>query len=114
YSSLMSLIFKTRSLAPERMDTEFIPPDELAQILRTLETINIWLGGWRATLRHLQGFSRHWVPGQTIRLIDWGAGGADILRAIVRWARGRGFPVEIVGVDNNPAVLAYAKAACRD
>jgi len=110
----MSLIFKTRCLAPERMDTEFIPPDELAQIFRTLETINIWLGGWRATLRHLQGFSRHWVPGQAIRLIDWGDGGADIPRAIVRWARGRGFPVEIVGVDNNPAVLAYAKAACRD
>ena len=49
----MSLIFKTRCLAPERMDTEFIPPDELAQILRTLETINIWLGGRRATLRGL-------------------------------------------------------------
>jgi len=110
----MSLIFKTRSQIPERMDTEFIPPDEMAQILRTLETINVWLGGVRATLWHLNRFSRFWRPGQSIRMIDWGTGGADVPRAIVRWARARGFHVEILGLDNNPAVLAYAKAACQN
>ena len=89
----MSLIFKARDLTPERMDTEFIAPDELAQILRALETINVWLGGVRATLWHLNRFSRFWRPKQTIRIIDWGTGGADIPRAIVRWARKRGFRV---------------------
>src|SRR5882724_8899577 len=110
----MSLVFKTRSLLSERMDTEFVAPDEMAQILRTLETINVCLGGVRATLWHLNRFSRYWSPGQTIRLIDWGTGGADVPRAIVRWARRRGFRAEIVGMDNNPAVLAYAKSASRD
>src|ERR1700686_1524827 len=110
----MSLIFKTRSQAPERMDTEFIDPEEMAQILRTLETINLWLGGVRATLWHLNRFSRFWQPDQAIRMIDWGTGGADVPRAIVRWARKRRFRVEIVGIDNNPAVIAYAKTASRD
>jgi ubiquinone/menaquinone biosynthesis C-methylase UbiE len=110
----MSLIFKTRTLTPERMDTEFVNPDEMAQILRTLETINLWLGGVRATLWHLKRFSRFWSPGQMIRIIDWGTGGADIPRAIVRWARTRGFHMEIVGIDNNPAVLAYAKSVSKD
>ncbi len=110
----MRLIFKARNLTPERMDTEFIPPEELGQILQALETINAWLGGTRATLWHLNRFSRFWSHGQIIRMIDWGTGGADIPRAIVRWARARGFGIEILGMDNNPAVLAYAKAACRD
>ena len=110
----MSLIFKMRSQTPERMDTEFIAPEELAEILKGLETINKWLGGVRATLWHLKRFSRFWRPGQTIRIIDWGTGGADIPRAIVRWARKRGFHVEILGMDNNPAVLAYAKEASKE
>src|SRR5262249_26845041 len=102
-----------RALDPERMDTEFIPPEELARILRALETVNLWLGGVRATLWHLNRFSRYWDKAQTIRMIDWGTGGADMPRAIIRWARKKGFQVEIVGMDNNPAVIAYAKAACK-
>src|SRR4051812_32918928 len=100
----MSLIFKTRSLTPERMDVEFIDQEETAQILRTLERVNAWLGGVRATLWHLNRMSNYWTRGQTIRFIDWGTGGADIPRAIVRWARRRGWLVEILGMDNNPAV----------
>jgi hypothetical protein len=96
------------------MDTESLSPGTTAEILRALETINLWLGGVRATLWHLNRFSRFWSAGQIIRIIDWGTGGADLPRAIVRWARARGFRVEILGVDNNQAMLAYARAACRD
>ena len=110
----MCLIFKTRCLSPERMDTEFVNPEEISRILRTLETINGWLGGARATLWHLQRFSRFWNAGQLIRIVDWGTGGADVPRAIIRWARQRGFRAEIVGIDNQAAVLDYARKACRD
>jgi len=110
----MSFIFNSRSLTPERMDTETLSPETTAEILRALETINLWLGGVRATLWHLNRFSRYWSPGQTIRMIDWGTGGADIPRAIIRWARAKRFHVEIVGMDNNAVTLDYARAACRD
>jgi hypothetical protein len=110
----MSLIFKMRSLVPERMDLEPLTEAEAAEILKTLETINVWLGGVRATLWHLKRFARRWDPGQRIRIIDWGTGGADIPRAIVRWGRLNGFAMEVVGVDNNPVVAAYARDACRD
>ena len=102
----MSLIFPSRSQGtPERMDVEPLnAPEEMAsEILKALrQTINVWLGGVRATLWHLKRFSRFWTPRQTIRIIDWGTGGADMPRAIVRWARERGFHVEVVGMDNNP------------
>ena len=110
----MSLIFKARCLTPERMDTENLSLEEMTLILKALETVNFWIGGVRATLFHLQRFSRYWSPGQTIRIIDWGTGGADIPRAIVRWARKRGFKVEIVGMDNNAISLEYARNACKE
>lgn len=108
----MSLIFHSRSALPERMDAEPLDPESAAKILRTLETINAWLGGVRATLWHLKRFARRWSPGQRVRLIDWGTGGADIPRAIIRWGRSRGFNIEIVGIDNNAAALDYARKAC--
>src|ERR1700676_711423 len=110
----MSIIFRARSILPERMDTEELPAAEMARILKSLEFINTWLGGTRATLGHLKRFSRFWRPRQTIRIIDWGTGGADIPRAIVRWARPLGFRVEILGIDNNPSILEYARIASRD
>jgi len=110
----MSLIFKTRILTPERMDLEPLNAQSAAEILKTLETINAWLGGVRATLWHLKRFSRRWSPGQSIRIVDWGTGGADVPRAIVRWARREGYHAEIVGVDSNRVVADYAREACRE
>src|ERR1035438_6522983 len=96
------------------MDVETLSPEHTAEILRTLESINLWLGGVRATLWHLKQFSRRWEPGERLRMVDWGTGGADIPRAIVRWGRARGFRIEVVGVDSNPTVVDYAKEACKE
>lgn len=103
-----------RSRLPERMDREPLTDADAREILEALERINRMLGGWRATLIHLRRFSRQWKPGQRVRFVDWGTGGADLPRAIVRWARRRGFRFEVVGVDNNSPVLRYARHACRD
>lgn len=108
----MSLVLSRRSVQPERMDTETLGLEEMGTILESLETINERLGGSRATLWHLKRFSKAWKPGETIRIVDWGTGGADLPRAIVRWARRSGFKVKILGIDNNPVVLAYAQKAC--
>jgi ubiquinone/menaquinone biosynthesis C-methylase UbiE len=110
----MSLVFTTRSYQPERMDFETLDPETTTRILRALERVNDWLGGVRATLWHLERFSKHWAPAQTIRILDWGTGGADIPRAIVRWARREGHLVQITGIDHSAPIAAYAREACRD
>jgi 2-polyprenyl-3-methyl-5-hydroxy-6-metoxy-1,4-benzoquinol methylase len=110
----MELNFSKRATDPEFMDTEPLDPATTASLLGTLERVNRWLGGVRATLAHLQRFSRTWKPGEHIRFIDWGTGGADLPRAVVRWGRAHGFAFEVVGVDNNRAVLDYARQACQD
>jgi SAM-dependent methyltransferase len=95
------------------MDVEALDPLATQQILRALERINAWLGGVRATLGHLNHYSKQWSGGSTIRFLDWGTGGADIPRAIVQWCRAKGFKSEVVGVDMNGSVLNYAREASR-
>src|SRR5262245_9611845 len=101
----MEGLWSERSLQPERMDVETLQHADAVAILQTLEKINAWLGGVRATLYHVKRFAQHWKPGEPIRFIDWGTGGADIPRALVRWGRKQGFRIEVVGVDSNAAVL---------
>jgi SAM-dependent methyltransferase len=110
----MDLLWKTRSLQPERMDLETLDPATTATLLRNLEVINRWLGGVHATLSPLRRFAKYWGKGERIRFIDWGTGGADVPRALVRWGRRQGFRFEIICVDSNPAVLEYARQASRD
>lgn len=110
----MSRLFHQRCLEPERMDIEPLDRDDTQAILHDLERVNIWLGGIRAMLFHIERFSRHWEPGEQIRFIDWGTGAADIPRALVRWGRRNGFCFEVVGIDQNGPVLDCAREACRD
>ncbi|MFA5976565.1 MAG: methyltransferase domain-containing protein [Elusimicrobiota bacterium] len=110
----MSFVFKERSREPERMDLEPLDAAATTRILTALERVNEWLGGVQATLARLRRFSHRWQPGERLRFIDWGTGGADMPRAIVRWCRRKGFRAEILGIDVNEAVLTYARQACRD
>ena len=110
----MSLLFSRRSVALERMDTEPLDPATAAQVFRNLETINRRLGGARATLWHFARFSKEWKAGERIRILDWGTGGADMPRALVRWARRRGYDLHIVGIDQDAVTAQCARRACRD
>ena len=109
----MSYIFRARSLQQEQMDTQPLDDANAARVLRTLETINRWLGGVRATLSCFERWSKQWKPGETIRVIDWGAGGGDLARAIVRWGRDRGFTMHMTGVDNHHTTVEYARSRCQ-
>jgi ubiquinone/menaquinone biosynthesis C-methylase UbiE len=81
------------------MDRPDADPAMLARSLRFIRTINAALGYTRATLRHLERFSRTWRRGETIRVIDFATGSADVPRAVLRWADARGFDVRVVGVE---------------
>jgi hypothetical protein len=110
----MSWLLRQRSTQLERMDQETLDPATATAVLGALERINARLGGVAATLYHFERFAKYWVAGQVIRVVDWGTGGADIPRALVRWARSKGYSFQIVGVDSNPAVFEYARILCRD
>lgn len=86
----------------EVMDVERRPAEEIAGSMRFLRAINKWLGGWRATLIHLEDVKPK-------RVLDIAAGGGDTAQEVARC-----FDAFVVAVDISPEVLAFARAEVRD
>jgi 2-polyprenyl-3-methyl-5-hydroxy-6-metoxy-1,4-benzoquinol methylase len=84
---------------PELMDGD-CSYEDFRDCLRSLEKVNRWLLGYRPTLAWLERLPhglRH-----PIHIVDVGSGGGDLLRQIAGWARRRGIPVQLTGIDLNP------------
>lgn len=96
-----------RRRTDEWMDAPDADPELVRRSLGFLRRANRLLGYTRATLAHLDRFSRAWRPGARMRVIDFATGSADIPRAVLRWAGRRGFDVRVVGVDLH-ATTAHA------
>ena len=96
------------------MDSPQVEPAQLARGLRFIRGVNAILGYTRATLTHLARFGQTWEPGQTIRIVDFATGSADIPLAIVRWAHRRRFDVRVVGVDLHAFTAGQARRLTRD
>jgi SAM-dependent methyltransferase len=93
----------------EWMDRADADPGQLRESLRFIERVNRWLGYARATLSHLEGFSREWKAGERIEILDLASGSADIPRAILKWAASRGFDLRVVGVERQGTTIAIAR-----
>ncbi len=94
----------------ERMDQPDLDPADLDRALRTLARVNRLFGGTRLALRYVPRLCDG-LPAP-LRILDVGTGYADIPRAIVRWARRTGRPIEITAMDRHPGALASAARAC--
>jgi len=100
----------SRMQGPEWMDEPGADAEQLRKSLRYLRRINWFLGYTRSTLGHLQRFSQHWPGGETIRILDIATGSGDVPRAMLAWAKPRGFNLHVVGVDLH-AMTARAAGA---
>jgi ubiquinone/menaquinone biosynthesis C-methylase UbiE len=98
--------------AVELMDLPGADAGEVARALRDLARFNRLFGGTRPILNHLASLL---PPPQTapapIRILDVATGYADIPRAIVRWARQRGLPLEIEALDHQERIAKLAARA---
>lgn len=118
------LDFSRRSNKKELIDSpETLPPGEMEKTLRELRLVNRWLGGAETALgparRELLRLQRARTGGgpmsarsgsaqPPLRVLDVGAGGADIALRLARWAEKQGIPVRIVAVDFNPRACTLA------
>ena len=93
--------------AAELLDRPDNSDEEIRENLRDLERLNRYFGGARAVLLHLSRMvgERSQSP---LTILDIATGGADIPRAICRWARRRKLAVAIEAVDRGDQVLAAA------
>jgi SAM-dependent methyltransferase len=93
------------------MDADGVDPRELDRSLAFIRRVNRLLGYTRATLSHLDRFSRGWAPGRRVDVLDLATGSADVPLAMARWGRRRGFDVRVVGLDRHEATVRAARAA---
>ena len=100
-----------RSTAAELMDTDCTDAADYAACLRDLARVNTVTLARRPTLGWLDRAMRRRARGETISVYDVAFGHGDMLRTIARWARRRGRPVQLRGVDMNPGAAAAARAA---
>jgi len=102
---------------PEWMD-EPCSYDDFRACLIDLAQVNSLTFASRPTLDFLEKLwrsgshvskARHGAPG-SLRIVDVGCGGGDMLRRIERWAAAKRIPVKLTGIDLNP----YAARAARE
>jgi SAM-dependent methyltransferase len=104
--------FRARAELREYLD-EPCDRDVLRVYLRDLERVNRWLLGYRPVLDWLDGFATK-KNGRVLRILDVGCGYGDVLRRIERWARKRGIPVKLTGLDVSRDVVAIARETTPD
>lgn len=98
---------------PEKMD-EPANYDELRVCLRDLARVNGVTGGYRPTLAFLaRVLARRSACSEPLELLDVGFGYGDMLRTIRRWARERGVPVRLTGIELQPWAAQVAAEADR-
>ena len=97
---------------PELMDGD-CSYEDFRDCLRSLETVNRWLLGYRPTLAWLERLPRG--RREPVHIVDVGCGGGDLLRQIAVWARRRGIAVQLTGIDLNPhAARAAAESTPKE
>jgi len=94
-----------RRTIPELMDDPTVPGGSLDRALHELAIVNRWLGGERVSRLGVERIVHSLRPGTPITILDVGAGGFDLSRALA--PLGRQF--EVTALDINPRAGEYAR-----
>jgi ubiquinone/menaquinone biosynthesis C-methylase UbiE len=103
----MLLLRPARTDEEELMDRPGHDPAVLADNLTDLHLVNRWVGGAKLTLEALERLVPASAAGP-LRILDVGAGGADIARVIAGWARRRSRSALVVAADLSHEILSIA------
>jgi SAM-dependent methyltransferase len=98
-----------RSAQTEILD-EPVSTADLADILRDLARFNGVMQGHRPALRWLDRAVKNIPREQPLTLLDIGCGYGDLLRAVRDWARRRGRPLRLIGIDLSEQVIEVARS----
>jgi len=85
------------------------PLSDLRECLDDVARLNGLLGGHLVTLRHVRRLLRRVPRDRVATVLDVGTGGADVPRALVRWARRAGRRLRVYALDRDPATLGVAR-----
>ncbi len=99
---------QTRSMETEELDNLDLSGEVLHQTLDGLSYINRLLGNTNATISLVRSAILN--SDRPLTILDLGCGGGDNLRAIAAWAFKNKHAVQLIGIDGNKNILAYAES----
>ena len=102
-----------RASGPELMDGPDFDLEKVHNTFRLLVPVNRLFGGIAPGLSFFRRESRSWDREQTYRILDLGCGAGDMAVALARWARRRGYRLEIDAIDHHPLIADLARERCR-
>ncbi|MDD8016924.1 MAG: methyltransferase domain-containing protein [Bacteroidota bacterium] len=94
----------SRSVQKEIMDDVLINDERMDDALRELTVINKWLGGNATSRKGVKTMARKLAPREMISILDVGAGGSDVARALESLRR----DVKITSLDLNLRACEYS------
>jgi ubiquinone/menaquinone biosynthesis C-methylase UbiE len=96
----------------ELMDDLGVNGESLDLALRDLSWVHRVLGGGRATLSTLGPLIRkiYSTVNRPVKVLDAGCGGGDALAELATWSNTHRIPIELTGIDANPACLEYTRS----
>jgi ubiquinone/menaquinone biosynthesis C-methylase UbiE len=100
--------------ALEIIDGPPVPFADLACCMTDIARVNGLFFGRMVTMIHVKRMIAALPADRVVTVLDVGTGGADIPRAVVRWARRAGRRVRVFALDRDPATLRIAAEATRE
>jgi len=97
-----------RSKEEEIMDDLEMSGDVLLDSLDKIATINQFLGGNKLTVASVFKLLRKHDKTKRIKIVDLGCGNGDMLRALSKEAKSRGYQFDMLGIDANQSTIDYA------
>jgi 2-polyprenyl-3-methyl-5-hydroxy-6-metoxy-1,4-benzoquinol methylase len=91
-----------------------VPLEDLCKSLADISRLNALFGGRLVTLAAVRRLLARVPPGGRVTVLDVGTGGADIPRALVRWARRAGRPVRVFALDRDRPTVEVARRLAAD
>jgi SAM-dependent methyltransferase len=85
--------------------------EELRACLQHIALVNRLTFAYRPTITWMEKLITTHPPSVPLRVVDVGCGSGDTLRKIDTWARDRGIPVTLTGIDLNPDAIRAAREA---
>jgi len=103
-----------RSKEEEIMDDLEMSGDILIDSLDKIATINQVLGGNQLTINGVMQLLKNHPQDKPISIVDLGCGNGDMLRALSKVAKAKGYQFDMLGIDANQATINYAEVLSKD
>jgi len=94
---------------PEIIDGLELTADDVARSMGDVAKTNRLFGGTQTIVSQTAKLLRDYPNGSTVKVLDIATGSADIPRALLAWGKRRNLNLQIVAVDNHPAMLELAR-----